>query len=422
MSGVRQSPDWIRRGWMAAALAGLALSAALFAQNRKWAGAVRSLEARIAAGANEASKPAAPAVPPPTDSMRRVLIGLALHGDPAARLKQLRDMGVRIQFEDFLALGQSLPSPWREQALWTLVLEWSPEDRLKALTWAAALPEGQARNSTLQSLANAAQKDPEFIIGWLSRLPESPGRSSALMNAIRQAAQTNPARAAQWLDSLGPGQPMIQAMIPEVVSQWVRKDAAAATAWAGRLAKGPIRDQAYMQVANALAASSPELALSWGRAIESDGMRQSAVSEVLAQWAVRDPGTAARHLAELPPGPGYDMAAMRFAGSLAGQRPEEAVLLLDTISNNDLRRSASYMVLSQWANRDPNAAGAYALRMSEGPERDQIFHLLAIHTRNRDPKAAETWAASIQNPEMRDKTLQVLQQQGWDRGQNRVPR
>jgi hypothetical protein len=421
---MRVSPDWIRRGWVAAAVAGLVLSSGLALKNHQLATTLRAQAAPPlpAPAADPEADPAPtpaqePAAPPadsalsvPVESRQLSLMTLVLHGDLATRLKQLRDMGIRIHFDDFLAMGQGLPSPWREQALGILMQEWSPDERMRALTWAGSLPAGGSRDNVLQALASAARADSESIIQWLLQLPEGQGRSMALMTAIRQTAQGNPARAAQWIDTLGKSQPILQSMSPEILSQWMRTDIPAATAWAGRIPAGPIRDQAYFQVANTLAVSSPDLAMSWAKAIETEGIRQAAVSHVISQLANQDLAAAARYLSDLPAGPGYDMAAMRFAGTLAGKNPQDAVLWLETIGNADMKRSATHWVLSQWVSRDPAAAGTWARQITAGPERDNAFHVLSLQIGRSDPEAAQAWAADIQDEALRNKTLQNIGQ------------
>lgn len=432
------SSRWILRFLLMVTVAGIASSAFLAAKNRRLASEILSLKDRPAPVSPTSLQmepkpetiatiepvpevlPVSPRDGNPTVSSRLSLMKLTIHGDLGARLKQLRDMGTRISFDDFLSMYSELSSPWREQALGLLILDWSPEERFRAMAWAGSLESGNPRDIAIQALANAAQQDSETILNWLLGLPESQGKTQALLTAIRQIARSNPFRAAQLIDTLGKAQPALQAMTLDVLNQWLTKDIPAASAWAGRLPPGPMRDQAYGQVARVLAATSPEAALDWCKAIETDRMREWTTAEVVAQWANKDQAGAAKFLTTLPAGPAFDMAVMRFAGSMAAKAPQDAIRWVETMENSDMKRGAMHMILGQWINQDAAAAGAWASQMPAGPDRDTAFQVIARQVNRTDPKAARAWAEGIQSDTTREHTLRDLNRlprDGWRGGE-----
>jgi hypothetical protein len=114
-----------------------------------------------------------------------------------------------------------------------------------------------------------------------------------------------------------------------------------------------------------LIGSHPEEAARWllGRADENS--LPGHLEHIASIWARSTPNAAAAWLAELPPGPGNDLALAAFSSIVVGDDPHSAALWAATIRDGKLRSEALSAALAAWAKLDPEAAAAFPTEAAE---------------------------------------------------------
>ena len=83
-----------------------------------------------------------------------------------------------------------------------------------------------------------------------------------------------------------------QAMLKEVLREWVEHDAYGASLWVSQMPEGAGRNNSMSALANAAASTSPEAALSWAMAITDTAVRDETIAACLDRWGWRNPGAA----------------------------------------------------------------------------------------------------------------------------------
>lgn len=174
----------------------------------------------------------------------------------------------------------------REEAIEDLSSTWARLNLPEAVAWAERHPVPEERERALTSMAYAtARIAPVTALGLAEKIDQGHAREDLVVHAAMQWATAAPAEAAAWsvrlsdpflrertvaavatmwadseprraaefaLEALAPGRPRDDAVIG-IVQRWVQCEPAAATAWVGRFAAGPLRRTAV----DILATQSP---------------------------------------------------------------------------------------------------------------------------------------------------------------------
>ena len=198
------------------------------------------------------------------------------------------------------AFAHAAPGAAEDQALAWAFNAWSHADRTGAVEWWSRLPASALRDQLGGNLASALAFEEKFDEAIQFFQPK-PGAESAELtaNIARSGADHDPARVAQWLDSLPPGSDTTKAVGP-LLEKWVPKDAAAAAKWVEAQPAGPRREAALQAYTRAAAASDPAAAAEWAAAIADPQMRARAAEYVFATMARSDPDAARAWLRALP--------------------------------------------------------------------------------------------------------------------------
>ncbi|HYV28065.1 MAG TPA: hypothetical protein VFA77_11060, partial [Candidatus Eisenbacteria bacterium] len=134
-------------------------------------------------------------------------------------------------------------------------------------------------------------------------------------------------------------------------------------------------DSAGRQMASTLAsyifAKDPERAKEWVGKLPDLETRRQAEHVLVIQMAVNDPRDASEYAATLPP---------------------------------DVREATLGGAINYWAANDLAAAGEWIKGLS-GPARDEALGTYTYSLLRKDPNAAAAWAVTISDPKIRDKSL-----------------
>jgi hypothetical protein len=79
-----------------------------------------------------------------------------------------------------------------------------------------------------------------------------------------------------------------------------------------------------------------------------------------------------------------------------------------TFPEGERRESAVDVVVRQWAENDPNAAGAWLQRLPEGDTRTAALSSFIETVSINDPEIALTWANSIQDQDTRMAQFEIV--------------
>jgi predicted phosphoadenosine phosphosulfate sulfurtransferase len=171
-----------------------------------------------------------------------------------------------------LATGMQTSSPEEKTTLLNFMAgQWASYDPEKAAQWVQTLPDGPDRDQALIGLgASWAEKDPPGAADFAAKLPAGTGRQTALKQAIEDWIVADPVAAATWINAFPPQEDLDQAV-------------------------------ASVATLRSLVDEHVDVALSWASTIVNDSLRTTALSEILSNWATRDP-SAALNYAQTAPG------------------------------------------------------------------------------------------------------------------------
>jgi hypothetical protein len=105
------------------------------------------------------------------------------------------------------------------------------EDPEAAARWAAALPDGKARDYTANQVAETwVVRNPAAAAQWVEKLPPGTTRNEALAGMINGIVEIDPEGASRWAALIGDPKRRA-ASVERVYGEWFRRDPAAAREW-----------------------------------------------------------------------------------------------------------------------------------------------------------------------------------------------
>jgi hypothetical protein len=188
-----------------------------------------------------------------------------------------------------------------------------------------------------------ARRDPEGVVDWM--IESAAEIEPQLARSIGLGVATNDLESAlRLVDRLPPG--ISNAWVPQVAGTYARQDPRAALDWVARFQGQAFYDEALGQAVLRAVESDPELVVSMLPGLPA-ALQESAIPDIAAAWAQRDPRAAANWLAGLE-GPAASAAS---AGA----------------------ESATDQVVRNWMRRDLDAATQWAMTLPPGPMRDEAL-------------------------------------------------
>ena len=236
---------------------------------------------------------------------------------------------------------------------------WASTDPEAARTWAAAKGEGQEENPYLIGVVNglartdvnaateilstmsygrmrgiAADRVIENVmvngadagIGWARGIADEQLRDGVMARLADRISETDPARSLSLLGDIKDPERKTDT-VREVVSNWVRTDAAAAVSWVQNL--------------------------------DDPALKVEAQTSMVHSWARRDADAAAKWLEAQPKGPDLDKPIMAYVERTSMRDPQKALLMANSISDEQTRRTTLEQIMGRWMEFDPEGANKF---------------------------------------------------------------
>lgn len=345
--------------------------------------------------------------------------------NPASMMKVMGLLD-KIQPEDVpeaLAAAEAMTDPQQKMLLaMCLLAKWAEMDGPAAMKYAEehATGLGPMGQMAKMSVAGAwAENDPEAVWKWYKDQSAKDsggmfGGNMALVSLFSSMAENDPDLAFKRLEEIdGPGRQMalagmfqsslfddakLQRILSKVESlpdeaerkqakqmmlgQWVMMAPEQAVAW---VKNQPQDEQADLResMGTMLMMSDPKKGAAFMLEGVSDEEKPACYSRIMDHWAGMDTNAAGTWLKEQPQGPQLDEARRSFVNAASQKDPQTAMEWAGTITNPDLRVSATSMAYQAWKKKDA-AAADQALGRS-GLDETQIQALKAVESRATTP-------------------------------------
>jgi len=135
-------------------------------------------------------------------------------------------------------------------------------------------------------------------------------------------------------------------------------------------------------------------------ALPDDAERKQAKVMMLGQWAMMAPEQAVAWVKTQPADEQSDLRQSMGTMLMMSDPKKGANLTLEGVSDEDKPQCYSRIV-SQWAALDTNAAGTWLREQPQGPQLDEARQAFVTAASQKDPQSAMQWAATITNPDLK---------------------
>lgn len=260
------------------------------------------------------------------------------------------------------------------------------KDPAKAGDALLKLNEGRLRGSIEGAMATLTGQDPEAAYQLLSRFDKAE-QDNERRKFVERIAKQDPERAIAFAEDMVKAGKTTE-VFASLASEWMKKDAAAASAWAetyrgpgeigvkdvlirnaaasdpGKAAKAfselgaqasDLANTAHV-IGKKLAQTDLPAAADWVKSLPEGKGRAAAESEVVDVWLQKDPLEAAGWIREMPAGENRDSASVRLIRTITRRHPQEALDWASAIQDNAARTRMQQDVLKDWREQDPEAA------------------------------------------------------------------
>ncbi len=229
--------------------------------------------------------------------------------------------------------------------------------------------------------SQAAAADPEAALKKALAAPQSADSQRQILTALQELATQDPVRAVEYLEQT--------------------------------LVSPDSRRPREMIVAT-IAASDPDLALTWAREHDSS-TDQSMLVGVLKQIAASDPQFALSEAQSLKNLQSRDRVISAVTMNLAGSDPEQAIQVLEQISNEQMKSASASQIAAAWAQTDFDGALNWVSSLDDSTRR-QTLRTIGQHLVRSDVDKAIDLLAQFPGDETRGLNVQVAQQLAQTRG------
>jgi hypothetical protein len=326
-----------------------------------------------------------------------------------------------------------------KSAVMQAVAESNPIDAISLLD---TMPAGQEKERMLQRIAQSyGQQNPDLALAWVRSLtPPSDNAMRAVLQGIVRtdvdraidimltefdnqdsAPSTSPTLGASLSFSMMFSQiassgsevarladrllesdnPQVSSMMSSVVTMWASRDSDAAMNWT--LANADSLDSNVLaSMAQRIAAENLDLAINALDRLSAE-QRAGWINGLASQMARQDVNQAIGFIERYRGQPGYQNAFATVVGEMARIDPVRAAGMLRNEPASSTSMSAVFAISREWANRDPAAAGRWAVdEIGDDQMRTMAINNIASMWAQRDGEAAERWIFGLARGSERD--------------------
>ena len=186
----------------------------------------------------------------------------------------------------------------RERSMRTIADQWSRNEPEDAVKWAEALTIEGKTQAIEEAVENWVRKDTDAAVAYMDNMDQ--GERDDIMKEVveqwgRKGAESQPA-AADWVAAQPEGKGKVDAT-GEIVGQWMRSDAEAASTWLGEQPEGDAKDRGISALLRDRSVrEDPELAVAWADSISNQEMRSEQVERSARSWLASDRAAALEYL------------------------------------------------------------------------------------------------------------------------------
>jgi hypothetical protein len=289
-----------------------------------------------------------------------------------AALKGLKDQPANLQRNDLMG---------------ALYNAWAQRDPQGFLTGLGDITVPRLRESGVDAALKAmAASDPKAALQWIKDNPGTASTSAAQQRfaaAIAGYASTDPAGALAAINALGTATPQDRQMASAATQALAtaltdQGQFSQASDLFNQLPAGQTRTDAYTQLAQQWAESSPQDAAAWVGTLTGDpALKASASVQVAKAWAANDPAAAA---------------------TWAAQQDQQNADPNNPAANGQLLASA----IQSWAGYDLDGPGQFLNQLPASPTKDSSVAIFAMRSTSEDPQSAMQWVSTITDPQMQN--------------------
>ncbi|MFA7344645.1 MAG: hypothetical protein WC003_10095 [Terrimicrobiaceae bacterium] len=241
-------------------------------------------------------------------------------------------------------------------AVSNLFSQWARENPREAAAAISQLPAGSvfsgaASNIASQWVRSAANK--QEIFDWVRTLPEGDARNNSLNSVFGEWSRSDPQAALRALGSLAPAEK--NAAARALASGWSRKSPEAALQWAATMTDANERRSIVQTAVSQWASMAPDSAARYVERLP-EAERSAPMQAVVNSWASKDTEAAAAWLDRQPPGAAKDSALGPLARRIAQEDPEAALTWIAGISDANQRLQQTESIARDWVRQNPAAA------------------------------------------------------------------
>ncbi len=239
--------------------------------------------------------------------------------------------------------------------------------------------------------------------------PEFTRHSPEMLAALAGWATTNPRGALSWIEALPEKSPR-ENLIFGLLDGWSMVDFAGAAAYAETRPRSTARNQfRQLLLERSLASNGIAGAQQWFNQISNNDhnslYKQMAFDEVIQAMLYRDPSAAAHWIAQMG-GQKFvtSKPVLKTASALAESNPAQAMHWLQTLGHLETKDAVAGKgrVLTQWAAKDPGAAGTWLTQQRSDGQYDSLAATFANAIARMDPPTALAWAQSVGDEKFRE--------------------
>ena len=186
----------------------------------------------------------------------------------------------------------------RERSMRTIADQWSRNEPEDAVKWAESLTIEGKTEAIEEAVENWVRKDTDAAVAYMDNMDQ--GERDDIMKEVveqwgRKGAESQPA-AADWVAAQPEGKGKVDAT-GEIVGQWMRSDAEAASTWLGEQPEGDAKDRGISALLRDRSVrEDPELAVAWADSISNQEMRSEQVERSARSWLASDRAAALEYL------------------------------------------------------------------------------------------------------------------------------
>jgi len=262
----------------------------------------------------------------------------------------------------------------REGGVDAALRAWAEQNPKDALQWIKNNPGTSSTAAAQQRYAAAiggfAAGDPAGAVAEVSALNDDNVRdrmfkieaTKALADAL--ADQGGFTQAASFFSGLAPGQTRDDAYT-ELAQRWAETSPQEAANWVEAMAGDPsLKSSVGMQVAKVWAENDPAAAATWAAKVDAmtslanpdnEGASGQLLATAIRTWTAYDLDNVGSFLNLLPSSPSKDPAVAIFALRSSQEDPSSAFQWVNSITSEDMRMGMTVGVALEWMQQDPGS-------------------------------------------------------------------